>query len=135
MTGRGHATHDLASPFGDIYTKEGIIIVRSGMDMTIVQCGGECARIVGILRANREHLEKTYHIRSIGLFGSCRRGEEHEGSDADILVEFSEVPGFFDYLRLEGHLTEILGRKVDLVEKSALKPRIARRIGKEVIYI
>jgi predicted nucleotidyltransferase len=83
----------------------------------------------------QEHLEKTYHIRSIGLFGSCRRGEEHEGSDADILVEFSEVPGFFDFLRLEGHLTEILGRKVDLVEKSALKPRIARRIGKEIVYV
>lgn len=135
MKVRRHATHDLASASGDIYTKEGNIIVRSGIDMSIVQCGGECARIVGILRANREHLEKTYHIRSIGLFGSCRRGEEHKGSDADILVEFSDVPGFFDFLRLEGHLTEILGRKVDLVEKSALKPCIARRIVKEVIYI
>ncbi len=92
------------------------------MDSATVQCGGECTRIAGILRANREHLEKTYHIRSIGLFGSCRRGEEHEGSDADILVEFSEVPGFFDFLRLEGHLTEIQGRKVDLVEKVHSSP-------------
>lgn len=75
------------------------------------------------------------HIRSIGLFGSCRRGEEHEGSDVDILVEFSEVPGIFGFLRLEDYLSEILGRKVDLVEESALKPRIGRRVRKEVLYI
>ncbi|MDK2974612.1 MAG: uncharacterized protein PWP08_983 [Methanofollis sp.] len=98
------------------------------MDTDIRQYGGECARIVGILRANKADLEEPYHIRSIGLFGSCRRGEEREGSDVDILVEFTEVPGLFDVLRLEGHLTEILGRKVDLVEKSALKPRIAHRV-------
>lgn len=105
------------------------------MDTATLQCGGECARIVGILRVKKAYLEETYHIRSIGLFGSCRRGEEHEGSDVDILVEFSEVPGIFGFLRLEDYLSEILGRKVDLVEESALKPRIGRRVRKEVLYI
>jgi len=51
------------------------------------------------------------------------------------MVEFSEVPGIFGFLRLERHLSEILGRPVDLVEKSALKPRIGHRILKEVIYV
>lgn len=105
------------------------------MDTATVQCGEECTRIVGILRAKKAYLEEIYHVRSIGLFGSCRRGEEHEGSDVDILVEFSEVPGIFGFLRLEGYLSEILGRKVDLVEKSALKPRIGRRVREEVLYI
>ena len=53
----------------------------------------------------------------------------------DILVEFSEVPGIFGFLRLEQYLSELLGRKVDLVEKSALKPRIGRRIQNEVVYV
>ncbi|KAF5042275.1 hypothetical protein DSECCO2_514300 [anaerobic digester metagenome] len=53
----------------------------------------------------------------------------------DILVEFSEVPGFFGFLRLERYLSEILDRPVDLVEKSALKPRIGRRTSNEVIYV
>jgi predicted nucleotidyltransferase len=53
----------------------------------------------------------------------------------DILVEFSEVPGIFGFLRLERYLSEILGRKVDLVEKSALKPRIGHRILNEVLYV
>jgi hypothetical protein len=83
----------------------------------------------------KAYLEETYHVGSIGIFGSCRHGEEHEGSDVDILIEFSEVPGIFSFLRLERYLSELLGRKVDLVEKSAFKPRIGRRIQNEVVYI
>ena len=105
------------------------------MDTIALQPGGECARIIGILREKKAYLAETYHVGSIGIFGSCRRGEEHEGSDVDILVEFSEVPGIFGFLRLEQYLSELLGRKVDLVEKNALKPRIGRRIQNEVIYV
>ena len=105
------------------------------MDTIICEPGGECARIIGILRRNKAYLAEAYHVGSIGIFGSCRRGEEHEGSDVDILVEFSEVPGIFGFLRLERYLSEILDRPVDLVEKSALKPRIGRRTSNEVIYV
>jgi predicted nucleotidyltransferase len=35
---------------------------------------------------------------------------------------------------IENHLSDLLGVKVDLVEKSALKPRIGKHILKEVIY-
>ena len=105
------------------------------MDGATLQPGGDCARIIGILRGEKAYLEETYHVRSIGVFGSCRRGEEHEGSDVDILVEFSEVPGIFGFLRLERYLSERIGRPVDLVEKSALKPRIGRRVSKEVLYV
>ncbi|WOX56575.1 MULTISPECIES: nucleotidyltransferase family protein [unclassified Methanoculleus] len=105
------------------------------MDTVTLQPGGECARIIGILREKKAYLKEAYHVGSIGIFGSCRRGEEHEGSDVDILVEFSEVPGIFGFLRLERYLSELLDRPVDLVEKSALKPHIGRRVQKEVIYI
>jgi len=105
------------------------------MDGVNLHPGGECARIIRVLREKKTYLAETYHVGSIGIFGSCRRGEEHEGSDVDILVEFSEVPGIFGFLRLEHYLSELLGRKVDLVEKSALKPRISRRIQNEVVYV
>jgi predicted nucleotidyltransferase len=68
------------------------------MDTVTREAGGECARVIAILRGKKAYLEETYHVGSIGIFGSCRRGEEHEGSDVDILVEFSEVPGIFGYL-------------------------------------
>lgn len=100
------------------------------MDTATLQCGGECARIVGILRVKKAYLEETYHIRSIGLFGSCRRGEEHEGSDVDILVEFSEVPGIFGFLRLEDYLSEILGRKWTWSKRAHSNPASAAVSGK-----
>jgi len=100
------------------------------MDGATLQPGGECARIIDILRGEKAYLEETYRVRSIGVFGSCRRGEEHEGSDVD-----TEVPGIFGFLRLERYLSERIGRPVDLVEKSALKPRIGHRVVKEVLYV
>ena len=49
-------------------------ISRSGMDAITGESGGECARIIGILRVKKAYLEETYHVGSIGIFGSCRRG-------------------------------------------------------------
>jgi len=40
-----------------------------------------------------------------------------------------------DFVRLENFLSEKLGVKVDLVEKGTLKPRIGKRILKEVVTI
>ncbi len=65
------------------------------------------------------------------------RAEQREGSDIDILVEFkpeAEID-LIKFVELEGHLSDLLGMKVDLVMKSALKPRIGKRILKEVVYV
>ncbi|WP_369684963.1 nucleotidyltransferase family protein [Candidatus Culexarchaeum yellowstonense] len=57
------------------------------------------------------------------------------GSDVDILVEFEEPIGFFQFLDLEEYLTKLIGIEVDLVSKGALKPIIGEKILKEVIYL
>ena len=92
--------------------------------------------IIEILKEHEEELRR-YGIKRIGLFGSYVRGEEREDSDLDLLVEFegSAEMGLLKFVKIENFLSDILGVKVDLVEKSALKPRIGRRILKEVIYI
>lgn len=41
----------------------------------------------------------------------------------------------FKFIALEEHLTKLLGVKVDLVSRKALKPHIGERILKEVIYV
>lgn len=80
-------------------------------------------------------LEDGYGVKTLGVFGSYARGESRRKSDLDLLVEFSRVPTMFEFIRLERYLTTILGVKVDLVMRTALKPEIGKRISDEVVPV
>ena len=95
----------------------------------------ELKQIQSILSKHKEELRRKYNVKEIGVFGSYVRGEQKKSSDIDILVEFEESIGFFKFLEMEEHISEILGVKVDLVTKNALKPRIGEHILKEVVAI
>ncbi len=92
-------------------------------------------KIRGILDENKKYLNRKYGVKEIGIFGSYIRGEQGKNSDIDILVEFSKPIGFFKFLELEEYLEKLLGLKVDLVSKKALKPRIGEYIMKEVVFV
>jgi predicted nucleotidyltransferase len=64
---------------------------------------------------------QPYKVTRLALFGSAARDELRKRSDVDILVEFSalEVDNFFN---LQFLLEEVLGRRVDLVTRKAIKP-------------
>jgi len=79
--------------------------------------------------------EILQQLRGLELFGSYARGEQDQDSDVDVLVEFEETPGLFEFVRLELALTELLEVKVDLVMKDALRPRIARQIRHEAVVV
>jgi hypothetical protein len=69
---------------------------------------------------------RRYGVRDLSLFGSAARGEMRPDSDIDLLVEFlpeAEV-GLIEHAGLMLDLARLLGRKVDLVSKNGLKPRI-----------
>jgi len=80
-------------------------------------------------------LKERFKVKSIGIFGSYLKGEEKKGSDFDILIEFIEEPGLFEFLELEEYLSKTLKVKVDLVMKDVLKPTIGKHILNEVIYL
>lgn len=90
-----------------------------------------------ILEVHKEELRRRYGIKELVIFGSYVRGEERKDSDLDLLAEFEERAkiGLLEFIKVESQLSDLLGVKVELVEKSALKPRIGRRILKEVIYL
>jgi len=88
-----------------------------------------------ILKENKAILAERFKVQEIGIFGSYVRGEQKEKSDVDILVSFYEPISLFEFMDMEEFLTQILGVKVDLVSKKALKPRIGKYILEEVIYI
>lgn len=83
----------------------------------------------------KAYLSDKFKVKSISVFGSYLRGEQKENSDLDILVEFNETIDLFEFIQLENYLAEILGCKVDLVMKDALKPRIKDRILREAVSI
>jgi predicted nucleotidyltransferase len=82
------------------------------------------------LAAHTEEL-RSLGVRSLDLFGSTARGDARPDSDVDLLVEFNEVPGLVGYVRIQHRLQEILGRRVDLVMASGLKPRLRERVLSE----
>jgi predicted nucleotidyltransferase len=45
------------------------------------------------------------------------RGEQKGSSDVDVLVEFDDPIGLFEFMKLENYLSDLLGVKVDLVSK------------------
>lgn len=88
------------------------------------------------LEEKKVHIKRVFHIREIGIFGSFIRGEQNASSDIDVIVEFEKGhKDFFNYMRLKHYLEELLGRKVDLVIKNAVKPRLRKRIFSEVEYV
>ena len=90
-----------------------------------------------------EQLHKTivdylrdYKPERIGLFGSYARGENSEESDIDILVRFQETCTLFQLVRIENELSELIGRKVDLVTEGAIRnERIRRSIQQDLQVI
>jgi len=78
---------------------------------------------------------KGYGIKRIGIFGSFVRSTQDAKSDIDVLAEFYPNQKTFDnYMELKFFLESILHRKVDLVIKEAVKPRIKPYILNEVLY-
>lgn len=95
----------------------------------------ELDKIKQVLRKNKSSLKRQFKVKELGIFGSYVRGEQKKNSDVDILVEFSQIPGLFDYLRTENRLSRLLRRRVDLVMKGSLKPVIGKYIMREVVYV
>lgn len=65
---------------------------------------------------------------NVRLVGSVARGEEHEGSDVDLLVDFGPDRSLFDHAQLVDELKALLGVSVDVVSSRGLKPKVRERL-------
>jgi hypothetical protein len=72
-------------------------------------------------------------IRRLELFGSATRADFGPESDVDLLVEFRPEAkiGFLAFSRMRRELSELFGRRVDLVPRGGLKPVIASSVLKD----
>ena len=89
--------------------------------------------VIETLRRHGKEIRERFGVRRIGVFGSYARGDEREGSDVDILVEFDK-PTFDNFMDLSIYLEDLLGREVDLVTPNSLSPYIRPVVEKEVVW-
>ena len=69
----------------------------------------------------------------IGVFGSVARDEDSENSDIDLLYSFNSKYSLFDISGLKLELQKLLNKKIDLIEFSAIHPKLKKRIINESI--
>ncbi len=96
---------------------------------------GQLVRFIRVLRQHMPELKERYRVKSLGVFGSYVRNAQKQYSDLDLLVEFTDPPSLLKFIELEYYLGDLLGVKVDLVMKDALKPAIGKHILSEVIPV
>jgi len=90
--------------------------------------------LIKILGEHRSELD-ALGVQSLALFGSVARGEARPDSDVDLLVEFTDLPTFDRYMGLKFLLEEMLGRRVDLVIREDLKPRLRATVERGAMRV
>lgn len=86
------------------------------------------------LKANKTRLFDRYPLKSVALFGSYADGTATDSSDVDIMVEFSQPVGF-EFINLAIGLEGILHKRVDLVIRQAVNPKLMTFINRQLQYV
>lgn len=77
-----------------------------------------------------------YGVAQLEVFGSVSRGDATPDSDVDVLYELE--PGArlgWDIEKLADELSELLGRRVDLVSRNALHQRLRDEVLAEALLL
>jgi hypothetical protein len=90
--------------------------------------------ILDTLARGKAALAGPYKVKWMALFGSWARGENTPESDVDVLVEVDPSIGL-GFVELGDRLEEMLGLRVDLVSRGAIKPNFWKLIEPELIYV
>lgn len=88
------------------------------------------------LRVHRGQIRRRAReagARNVRVFGSVARGDDHEASDIDLVVDYPSAAGLLPVIRLRRELSELLGFDVDVVPADALRPDVAERVLAEAV--
>jgi predicted nucleotidyltransferase len=89
---------------------------------------------IRILKQHRHEFAR-FGVQSLALFGSIIRDESRPDSDIDVLVDFAGRATLDQFMGLKFYLEDLLGCRVDLVTRKALKPRLKPYIEREAFYV
>lgn len=90
------------------------------------------------LRLKREAIREItsrYRATNPRVFGSVLHGDDHEGSDLDLLVDAMPGATLFDLGGLQDELEELLGVRVDLLTPRDLPLKFRAQVLAEAIPV
>lgn len=88
-------------------------------------------QITHTLRKHFDDLADEYGVARIGIFGSYATKTALEGSDIDLVIEFSKPIGF-RFVELAEYLEQLLGKRVDILTPDGLEGIRVQRVAKEI---
>ena len=78
---------------------------------------------------------RKYGVLSASVVGSVARGQQTKKSDIDIVIDVIQPISLLTFAKIKLELEEILQSKVDLIERSAIKPRIRKYLLQNEIQL
>lgn len=91
--------------------------------------------IFSILHHSLNVVKERYNVDKLALFGSRARGDAHDDSDIDILVDFGPGADLLDLSGLKLYYEDIFGRTVDVVPRRAIRQELREAILADAIEI
>ena len=89
---------------------------------------------ISLIASKAEELKRDFGIRSLRIFGSVSRNEQHEGSDVDVCVDMA--PKVYMVVRLKRFLEDLLQCSVDVIRlHKHINPYLLDEIDREGIYV
>ena len=90
---------------------------------------------LALLAQHKPVLAQRFGVRRLALFGSMARGTARPDSDVDVLVGFDEPPAPSAFFGVQFYIEDLLGRPVDLVTETALRPELKPYVERDAIAI
>ena len=94
----------------------------------------QTSEYIDLIKTHADELRSQFGVRTLRLFGSVSRGEQHEGSDVDVCVEME--PRIYLVVRLQRYLEQLLGCPVDVIHMHKhINPYLLKEINWDGIYV
>jgi predicted nucleotidyltransferase len=81
-----------------------------------------------LLKADVLAVARRHGASNLRIYGSIAKGQEHNGSDLDLLVDLTADQTLLGLIRLQQELEDLLGCPVDVTEAETLHPLIRSEI-------
>ena len=95
----------------------------------------ELAEAVRILKDNEADL-KQMGVKSLYLFGSTVRGDQHPESDVDLFFDYDPATlGLFQLMDIKERASQLLGCHADIMTRTSISRHIRPQVEAEAIVI